>query len=282
MPAFVRKHVAALAAAFLGPRLDLLRRLADDPLLDGLAVAVELLEPGRELAGLGVALGHEEVERDLRPAEPPGGVDARREPEGDRTFVDRGRVDACRAHKGPEPGALRASELPQPGDCERTVLVDERHDVGDRRERDEVQVSLERIVGEGLEQLEGDTGATELCERVRRRPRGDDGAVRKLLSGSMVVGDHDVKAQPAGGRDLVDRRDAAVDREHEPVALVGELLEGLAREAVALLEAAREVPADVGAELPEREHREHGRADAVHVVVAVDADLRPCRDRACG
>ena len=213
----------------LRPGLDLLRRFADDPLLDRLAVAVQLFEPRRELAGLGFCLAHQEIERDLGPAEPAGRVDARREPEGDCTFVDRRLVDACGAHERSETGSLRASELSEPGDGQCAVLVDERHDVGDRRERDEVEVPLEWIVRQRLEELEHDAGPAELRERVGRRSRGDHGAVRQLVARPVVIGDDDLQAEPPRLGDLVDRGDAAVDGEHEPVALVGELLERLTR-----------------------------------------------------
>ena len=56
-------------------------------------------------------------------------------------------------------------------------------------------------------------------------------------------------------------------------------VERLAGDAVALLEAARQVPVDLGAELAEDEDGERRRADPVDVVVAVDADPRPGRDR---
>ena len=54
-------------------------------------------------------------------------------------------------------------------------------------------------------------------------------------------------------------------------------LERVARDAVALLEPARQVPVDVGAELAQEQDGERGRADAVDVVVAVDADARAAR-----
>ena len=50
------------------------------------------------------------------------------------------------------------------------------------------------------------------------------------------------------------------------------------RDAVALVEPARQVVRDLRAELAQDEHGERGRADPVGVVVAVDADLRPGRD----
>ena len=54
---------------------------------------------------------------------------------------------------------------------------------------------------------------------------------------------------------------------------------GLAADAVALVEAARQMPLDVRPELPQHEHREHRGADPVDVVVAVDADPFPGGDR---
>ena len=80
-------------------------------------------------------------------------------------------------------------------------------------------------------------------------------------------------------RDLLDRGHAAVDGQHEPDALAGQPRQRLARDAVALVEAARQVVRDVGAELAQDEHGQRGRADPVGVVVAVDADPRPGRDR---
>ncbi len=73
-------------------------------------------------------------------------------------------------------------------------------------------------------------------------------------------------------RDLVDGGDPAVDGQDEPDALLDEPSEGVARDAVSLLEAARKMPDDVRAELAQEQHRESRCADAVDVVVAVDAD----------
>ena len=80
----------------LGPGLDLGDRLAQDPVLDQLPLAVQLLEPlGQRLRRLGVGR-EQQLERDLRLAEPARGVDPRREPERDAALVERRRVDARR------------------------------------------------------------------------------------------------------------------------------------------------------------------------------------------
>ena len=47
------------------------------------------------------------------------------------------------AHQREQPRLLRLREAAQAEQRERAVLVDERHDVGDRRERDHVEVPLE-------------------------------------------------------------------------------------------------------------------------------------------
>ena len=211
----------------------------------------------------------------------PGGVDPRAEPEADGARVDGGRVDAGGAHQRPQPDLLRARERAQPRDRERAVLVEQRHHVGDRRERDEIEMALRDLrvdPEERLAELVDDAGAAELRERVVGRPRRDDGAVRQRFAGPVVVGDdHLEPARPRLG-DLLDRGDPAVDGDDEPAALVGEPRERLGTHAVALVEAARQVPVDLGAELPEQQHGEGGGGDAVDVVVAVDADAAALGD----
>ena len=95
----------------------------------------------------------------------------------------------------------------------------------------------------------------------------------------MVVGHDHVEPERLRAGDLVDRRDPTVHGEHERVPVLGEPLDRLAREPVPLVEAAREVPVDVGAELAQAYDRERRRADPVDVVVAVDADALAGRDR---
>ena len=100
--------------------------------------------------------------------------------------VDGRRIDAGGAHERLQARLLRARERAQAGDRERAVLVDERHDVGDRRERDEVEVPLRDLgvdAEERLAELVDDAGAAELRERVVGRPRRDDRAVGQLAPG---------------------------------------------------------------------------------------------------
>ena len=165
--------------------------------------------------------------------EPPGGVDARAEPEADGARVDRGGIDARDAHQRLQADLLRARERAQAGDHHAAVLVEQRDDVGDRRQRDEVEVPLRDLgvdAEERLAELVDDAGAAELRERIVGRPRRDDRAVgQRASSGPVMVGDDHLEAARLRLGHLLHRRDAAVDREHEAAALVGEPLERRAR-----------------------------------------------------
>jgi hypothetical protein len=271
------------AAARLGPRLDLVDRLARDPLLDGLPLAVQRLELLRERLGLVGVLGQQQCERGFGPAEPPGRVDARREPKTDRRLVDRRRIDAADSHQCAQAHLLRLGEPAQAEQRKRAVLVDERHDVGDGGESDDVEVTLqERMVGteKRLRQLPDDAGATEAREGIVALQRRDDWTGGERLGRAVVIGDNHLEPERARVLDLGDGRDPAVDREHEVEPLLGEPRQRLAVQAVALLEPRGKMPGDVGlalslcAELAQQQHGERRRADAVGVVVAVHADAR--------
>ena len=266
--------VAALLR--LGPLADLRDRRAEDPVLHGLPLAVHLLEPLREPPRLVRVVGEQQLERLARMPEPAGGVDARREPEADGALVDDRGIDVRDAHQRAQPGLLRPRERAQPGACEGAVLVHERHDVGDRREPDQVGVLVDRDA-ERLRELRDDAGAAELLKGIVGRTRRDDRTVGKRLTRAVVIRDDDLEAVRLRAGDLLDGGDAAVDGQDEPAALVGETVERLAREAVALVEAARQMPVRVGAERAQRQNGERGGADPVDVVVAVDADALALR-----
>ena len=130
-----------------------------------------------------------------------------------------------------------------------------------------------------LGELVDDAGAAELGERVVGRTRGDDRAVGQLLTGPVVVGNDDLEPGGAGLGDLLGGGDPAVDGQDEPAALAREPPESLPRDAVALLETARQVPFHLRPEATQDEDGERGRADPIHVVVAVDADAPALLDR---
>ena len=90
MPALARDHVRAPPAASIGPLFDRLDGLAQDPLLDSLPVAVQLVELRRERFGLRGVIGQEQLERRDGPAEPSRSVEPRRNPEPDRPRAEQG------------------------------------------------------------------------------------------------------------------------------------------------------------------------------------------------
>ena len=271
MPVLTPDHVAAATLLRLRPRLDFGDRRSQDPVLDRLPVLVQELELGGEpLCLLGVGR-QQQLERGVGAPEPAGGVDPRREPEPDGRGVDGGGVDPGVLHQRLKARPLCPGERAQPGDRERAVLVEQRDDVGDRGERDQVEIRRD-IHAERLRELADDTGAAELRERIVRRARRDDRAVRQGGARAVVIGDDHVEAARLRSRDLLDRCDPAVDGNEQAAAFVGEPRDRDVRDAVALLEAARQMPLDVGAERAQRQNGERRGADAVHVVVAVDAD----------
>ena len=209
VPALAPHHVGAAAALLRRPGVDGSDGLAEDPLLDGLAVAVERLELVREQVGFACVLGEHEVQGHVGPPEPSRRVEAWGEAERDGGRVDGRRIDAGDAHQRPQAGLLGAREAAQAVGGERAVLVHERNDVGDRGERDEVGVPCDRgMVGaeERLRELDDDARAAEIGERVVGRPGGDDRAVRQRLARPVVVGDDHVDAEPPGLLDLGRRR----------------------------------------------------------------------------
>ena len=90
-------------------------RLDPDQLLDALPLDVlvlELLGEASRRRGVG---REQEIQRELRLAEPPGGVEARREPEADVLGGDPGLVElGQRGERQREPGRLRAVSVRRP------------------------------------------------------------------------------------------------------------------------------------------------------------------------
>jgi hypothetical protein len=210
--------------------------IAHYAVLDRLPVAVHRLELLRQLARPRDVVRQQQLEGGARMSQTACGVDPRREPETDCALVDARRIDPRDLHQRAQPGFLRARERTQSRERERAVFVDERNNVGDRRQADQIQMPFE-IDAERLRQLVDDPRAAELGERILGRPRCDDRAVGKHLSRTVVVGDDDVETERPRARDLVQCRDPAVDRQDEAAALLGQPRDRLAADAVALVEA---------------------------------------------
>ena len=161
-------------------------------------------------------------------------------------------------HQCTQTELLRARERTQPRDRKRSVLANERDDVRDRRERDKIEMPAQHFglgAQQRLAELVDDARPTELLEGIVGRSGRDDRTIRQLFARAVVVGDDDFEAELACAPDLFDGGDAAVDGQDQSASLRREPLERLAADAVALVEAARQVPFDLRAELPQHEHR---------------------------
>ena len=286
VPAVGGEHVRRGLGPAGARRGDLRLGLEEDPRLDVAPLhvdAVELL--GDRARPLDVGR-QQQLEPRVGAVQPAGGVDPRREPEADRARVHPARVDARDLHQRLQPGLARRRERPQALAHQPPVLVHERHAVRHGGERDEVEVGVGgggvqpgRLQQRAREQVR-DAGRAQLRARVAADGRMDDRRVgqRPVRARRVVVGDDDVQPRSARGRHLVDGRDRAVDGDEQLRPARGEPLDGRAREPVAVVDPARQVPVDVRAERPQRPHEHRGRAHAVDVVVAVDGDPRAALD----
>ena len=98
------------------------------------------------------------------------------------------------------------------------------------------------------------------------------GAGQRLLA-LVVVGDDHVHAQGVGEVHLLHAGDAAVHGDQQPGALLVQALDGVAAQAVAVLDAAGDIVQHVGAPALQVVHQDAGGGDAVHVVVTEHGDL---------
>ena len=181
------------------------------------------------------------------------------------------------------PGPARARERPQPRGGQRAVLVDERDDVGDRRQRDEVERTGDRRVVVA-EERRGRACSTTPVPQSSGNGYADGRVATIGQSGSASPGrwwsvtmTSSPSSRAAATSSTAVMPQSTVSTRPTPSAARRSIVSR--GEAVALLEAARQVPFDVRPELPQGQHGERGRADPVDVVVAVDADPLAGRDR---
>ena len=278
VPALGRQHVRRRRARGGDLRL----RLEEDPRLHVAALGVHGVQLGGDGGRARDVGGEEELEAGIGAMEAPGGVDAGREAEADGAGVHPARIDARHLHQGLEAGLAGGGERAQAGPDQPSVLAHERDDVGHGGERDHVEVGVggPRVHPDRVEQRLGelvrDPGGAQLRARVAADPRMDDRGVRQPAVGArrVVVRDHDVHPGGAGRRDLLHRGDRAVDGDQQLGPAGGQLVDRRGGEPVAVVDAAGQVPVDVGSQRPQGAHEHRRRAHPVDVVVAVHGDPR--------
>jgi len=126
---------------------------------------------------------------------------------------------------------------------------------------------------ERLDDLQGDADARQRLVRVGAivTLRIDDRQrLRQFGVGFMMVGDDQIDTELARAARRVGAADAAVDRDDERHAFGVESFDGHRLQAVSVAHALGNEMHDVPAEHLQRAPQNHGRGDAVDVVIAVD------------
>ncbi len=254
------------------------RRAGDVP-----AGRVGGLEHTGKSTGLVGGRRQQEVGRVARLPHPAGGVEARGDVEGDRLEADRCRLHARGREEGGDAGSWRRAHPVEAESRDRTILPEDRGDVGHGADGGEVGQlggrDGRRDPGKPLQEksghLESHPTAGEAAVRIRgiesmRIDKGRGGRWR--IRDAMVVGHDHVDPEVRGRPDLDGARRPGVDREDERPACRTRLLDRPQRESVPVLEAARNVRRDVEPEVPQRRGEDGQPRQAVGIEVADHQD----------
>ena len=136
MPTLASQHVGGRRTA----AGDLRFGLEADSLLDVAPFGVQMVELLGQRLRSSLILGEQQLKRAVGPVQSPGGVDARRQAEGQRQLIDMQRVNTGDTHQRTQARARRSSEGTQASAHQSTVLAKQRHDVGDGCQRDELEL----------------------------------------------------------------------------------------------------------------------------------------------
>ena len=110
--------------------------------LDRLALAVEAVELGGEARAFGRIVLHEQIDAERGATDAAAGIDARPEQEAEMPGLGRA-AEPRDIHQGGEPGIVAPTQRQQPLGDEGAVEALERHHVGNRAERDQVEQAEE-------------------------------------------------------------------------------------------------------------------------------------------
>ena len=245
------------------------------------AVAVEQIEFARHLLCALLVLGDQQLQRGVGPAHAPGGVDTRAQPEAEMLLGELGGLDGGQRHQRSQAGLARACHGDESLAHDAPVLVAQRHEVADGGQRGEVEILVRALrIGAGghlqrLAELEDHPGGAQLWTAVGPERRMHERTVGQGRPGPVVIGDHHVESRRPRGSHLLDRGHPAVDRHEQLHPARGQALHRGHREAVSLVEAARQLPLGVPAQRAQGAYEHRGGADAVDVVVTEHGNSRP-------
>ena len=232
-------------------------------------------------------LRHQQLDAAQRVAEPADRVEARREDEADAAGGERLALEPRRANERAQPLIRGLLHHLEPEPREHAILSAQRRDVGDRRERDEIEHAVHRVLvaaqraRECERELERDAHRSEILVRVlaavllrieHRETR------RQRTARQVMIGDDDVDprlARDFDGRERV--RAAVAGDEHLRARCDGGVHAG-EREVVAVLDAPRDERNRIAAEPADGAEQHGGGRHAVHIVVAVHHDALAARE----
>ena len=147
-------------------------RLGQHLLLHRLPFLVEAVERLGDRAGLDRIVRRQQPAAQRGVADPPAGIDARSDQEGQMEGVDR-LADARDAGQCRKPGILLLADRQQALDDEGAIDAVQRHHVADRRQRDEIEIAEQigrRLADAALAQL---AARPAPARGTSRRPRKD-------------------------------------------------------------------------------------------------------------
>ena len=261
--------------------------LGIDLRLNGLPLPVEVAQGPGEFLPPGRIVREKQFPSQGGAPHPPGGIDAGGQGVADGRGGKGPLIQPRLVEQGPQPRPPGAAQGLQPQAHNGAVLSRQAHDIGHRADGRQIGVALQQLVppgraAQGQHQLEGHPHPGQALEGIgaagpagvhHRRGGGQGGLAL------VVVGDHQLHPQGGGAGRLLHGGDAAVHRDDEAHPLAPEGGHRLPVEAVALLHPVGDI-GDHRPPLPAEEVGEQaGGGDAVHVVVAVDRDVFPRRQR---
>ena len=240
--------------------------------LQGLAGPVGLLQQSGDVFRFRAVRGQEQVDAEFRVSQAAGGVQARREAEGDVVGGD-GSVEAGGGDQGFQAWPGRFTDPAEAFTDDDPVLVPQGNDIRHGRQGGKIQALLHAChTLEGLADLERHAGAAQVREGIIPQQRVHD-HVRfgNDFRGLVMVGDDHREAELLREGDLLHIGNAAVHGDKD-LCLPGDLPHGVRVQAIAFGMAGRDPVGEGSAFLVQDLHEDGSGADAVGVVIAVDED----------
>ena len=228
-------------------------------------------------------------------ADAPAGIDARPQQKAEMERLRRA-VEPRRVHQCGEADILAPPHRDQALADKGAVETDERHDVGDGAERDEIEIRQKiGLAAPAIPETAPAQFAVQRNERDEDEPDGGEMIemgqivgpvridqsrdVRQLRIALMMVDHHHVEAELARLRERLEARGPAIDGDEQSGALLGERADRFGVRAVALEQPVGDMDHRRQAAMAQEAREQCRRCRAIDVVVAEDRDRLAVLDR---